>query len=89
MACIYEGADQLYIHPTECIDCAACEPECPVQAIFEESNVPPQWADYTEKNKRFFDENPDVKAAQGRGEMGPGGLGKTAVPWPPDYKPPA
>ena len=31
--CIYEGADQLYIHPDECIDCGACEPACPVQAI--------------------------------------------------------
>ncbi|MDP9205975.1 MAG: ferredoxin family protein, partial [Gemmatimonadota bacterium] len=26
--CIYEGPDQLYIHPDECIDCGACEPEC-------------------------------------------------------------
>ena len=87
--CIYEGADQLYIHPTECIDCGACEPECPVQAIFEESNTPEKWHEYIEKNKRFFEENPDVKPAQGRGEMGPGGLGATAVPWPPDYRPPA
>ena len=87
--CIYEGADQLYIHPTECIDCGACEPECPVQAIFEESNTPEKWHEYIEKNKRFFEENPDVKPAQGRGEMGPGGLGVTAVPWPPDYRPPA
>jgi len=30
--CIYEGEDQLYIHPDECIDCGACEPECPVTA---------------------------------------------------------
>ena len=30
--CIYEGEDQLYIHPDECIDCGACEPECPVSA---------------------------------------------------------
>ena len=27
--CIYEGPDQLFIHPDECIDCGACEPECP------------------------------------------------------------
>jgi ferredoxin len=32
--CIYEGEDQYYIHPDECIDCGACEPECPVTAIF-------------------------------------------------------
>lgn len=38
--CIYEGPDQLYIHPDECIDCGACEPECPWQAIFEEDSVP-------------------------------------------------
>ena len=31
---------QLYIDPEECIDCAACEPECPVEAIFEEEEVP-------------------------------------------------
>src|SRR5438046_10569194 len=31
--CIYEGEDQLYIHPDECIDCGVCEPECPVAAI--------------------------------------------------------
>ena len=31
--CIYEGRDQLYIHPDECIECGACEPECPVTAI--------------------------------------------------------
>ena len=41
--CIYEGEDQLYIHPDECIDCGACEPECPVTAIFPEEDVPPQW----------------------------------------------
>ena len=46
--CIYEytGADtatfpnQLYIHPDECIDCGACEPECPWEAIFEDVSVP-------------------------------------------------
>ena len=38
--CIYEGEDQLYIHPDECIDCGACEPECPVTAIFPEEDVP-------------------------------------------------
>ncbi|MEX2598614.1 MAG: ferredoxin family protein, partial [Dehalococcoidia bacterium] len=32
--CIYEGDKQYFIHPDECIDCAACEPTCPVAAIF-------------------------------------------------------
>src|SRR5213593_2678097 len=44
--CIYEGEDQLYIHPDECIDCGACEPECPVTAIFPEEDTPPQWKAY-------------------------------------------
>ena len=37
--CIYEGPEMLYIHPDECIDCGACEPECPVTAIFPEEDV--------------------------------------------------
>ena len=35
-----EGDQMLYIDPVECIDCGACEPECPVSAIFYEDNVP-------------------------------------------------
>ena len=38
--CIYEGEDMYYINPDECIDCGACEPECPVEAIFAEDDVP-------------------------------------------------
>src|SRR3954468_3747719 len=52
--CIYEGEDQLYIHPDECIDCGACEPECPVTAIFPEEDVPGNMSSYIEKNKEVF-----------------------------------
>ena len=52
--CIYEGDDQLYIHPDECIDCGACVPVCPVTAIFDEEEVPPDWASYTAKNRDVF-----------------------------------
>ncbi len=45
---------QLYIDPDECIDCAACEPECPVEAIFEESEVPSEWNKYIDINAQFF-----------------------------------
>ena len=38
--CIYEGARMLYIHPDECVDCGACEPVCPVEAIFYEDDTP-------------------------------------------------
>jgi ferredoxin len=36
----------LYIDPTECIDCGACVPECPVDAIFRETELPTQWQAY-------------------------------------------
>ncbi len=52
--CIYEGADQLYIHPDECIDCGACEPECPVNAIFPEEDVPADQKEFIAKNKDIF-----------------------------------
>src|SRR4029077_9764226 len=38
--CFYEGPNFLVIHPDECIDCALCEPECPVDAIFSEDELP-------------------------------------------------
>ena len=41
--CIHydEGSDRmLYISPVDCIDCGACEPACPVSAIFVEEDVP-------------------------------------------------
>ena len=50
--CIYEGDDIYYIHPVECIDCGACEPECPVTAIFPDTEVPPEWISYIAKNRR-------------------------------------
>ena len=45
---------QLYIDPEECIDCGACEPECPVEAIFDESEVPDEWNNFTKLNYEFF-----------------------------------
>lgn len=48
--CIYEGPDMVYIHPDECIDCGLCEPECPVTAIFVDTDVPPKWKDYIQLN---------------------------------------
>ena len=45
---------QLYIDPEECIDCGACEPECPVEAIFEESEVPDEWNNFTKINYEWF-----------------------------------
>ncbi|MHB2021143.1 MAG: indolepyruvate ferredoxin oxidoreductase subunit alpha [Candidatus Xenobia bacterium] len=52
--CIYEGPDQFYIHPDECIDCGACISECPVDAIFMDEDLPEQWRPYRRKNADFF-----------------------------------
>lgn len=54
--CIYEGGRALYIHPDECIDCGACEPVCPVEAIYYEDDVPEPWAAHTADNAAFFTE---------------------------------
>jgi ferredoxin len=53
--CIYEGENQLYIHPDECIDCGACEPECPVNAIFPEEDVPEGLRGFVAMNRDVFD----------------------------------
>jgi ferredoxin len=37
------------------VDCGACEPVCPVEAIFYEEDVPAEWREYTRANVEFFD----------------------------------
>jgi ferredoxin len=50
-----EGEPILYIDPDECIDCGACEPECPVEAIFAEDDLPEEWSRFTEINAKYFE----------------------------------
>ena len=38
--CFHEGPNILVIDPDECIDCTLCEPECPVEAIYSEDELP-------------------------------------------------
>ena len=59
--CFYEGEQMVYIDPAECIDCEACVPECPVEAIFQEDNVPEAWKDYTDLNKELALTCPPIK----------------------------
>ena len=57
MDCIHyeEGVDRkLYIDPDECIDCGACEPACPVSAIFADGDVPADQAIYIEIDALWF-----------------------------------
>ena len=49
------GVDRkLFIDPNECIDCGACEPECPVNAIFPEESLPVEWSPYTKMDAVWF-----------------------------------
>lgn len=51
MDCFYEGPNFLVIHPDECIDCSICAAECPVNAIVEASEVPPEQAHFIQLNR--------------------------------------
>jgi ferredoxin len=50
----FEAAKQLYIDPETCIDCGACEPVCPVTAIFPEEELPEKWNEYIEINAQYY-----------------------------------
>ena len=72
--CIYEGDRKLYINAKECIDCGACEPVCPVEAISQDRRVPDEEKDHVQDNISFFLEVlPGRDAALGA----PGGAHKT------------
>ena len=58
--CFKEGENFLVINPDECIDCGACVPECPTEAIFEETEVPEKWADYVALNAKLAGQWPDI-----------------------------
>jgi NAD-dependent dihydropyrimidine dehydrogenase PreA subunit len=64
--CIYEGARMLYIQPDECVDCGACEPVCPVEAIYYEDDAPGDgFPDYRKINAEFFAELGSPAGASG------------------------
>jgi len=63
--CIHydEGEDRmLYIDPDECIDCGACEPACPVTAIFAEDDVPDGMKEYTPLNAKWYKDKAAARA---------------------------
>jgi ferredoxin len=49
--CFREDEQCLWIEPDACIDCGACVPECPVDAIFEATKVPEKWKSYIALNR--------------------------------------
>ncbi|GAA4490531.1 ferredoxin family protein [Rhodococcus olei] len=52
--CIYEGARKLYINPAECIDCGACEPACPVEAIVSDRDGDEDFEPFVADTAEFF-----------------------------------
>ena len=51
--CFYEGPNMLVINPDECIDCALCEPECPVNAIYSEDELPDDQKEFIDLNQEL------------------------------------
>ena len=60
--CFYEGENFLTINPDECIDCGACVPECPTEAIFAEDDLPEKWKDYAQLNADYAKSWPNISA---------------------------
>ena len=50
----FEAAEMLYIHPDECIDCGACVPACPVEAIYSLDETPHKWANFIHLNAAYY-----------------------------------
>src|SRR5690625_7195001 len=70
--CIYEGNRMLYIQPDECVDCGACEPVCPVEAIYYEVDTQDAWAHYYEATVEILDELGAPGGAAKHGANDPG-----------------
>ena len=58
--CFHEGPNMLVINPDECIDCGLCIPECPVEAIFEEDDLPESQAAFLALNKELSESWPVI-----------------------------
>ncbi len=49
-----DAAEQYFIDPATCIDCSYCVSVCPVNAIYDEFNIPSEWRHYIQKNRQFY-----------------------------------
>jgi ferredoxin len=58
--CFYEGPNFLVINPDECIDCALCEPECPVNAIYSEDDLPEKYKEFLQLNAELAANWPNI-----------------------------
>ena len=62
--CFYEGPEFLVIHPDECIDCGLCEPECPIEAIFADDELPNDQIEFVEINAKLSDVYENITEAK-------------------------
>jgi ferredoxin len=60
VSCFYEGPNMLVIQPDECIDCGACVPVCPVNAIYPEGELPAKWSEYVALNAELSKKWPQI-----------------------------
>jgi ferredoxin len=67
--CIYVGERQLWIHPTECIDCGACEPVCPENAIYYEGDLPDELLPAAERQREFMESRGPLGGARKHGPL--------------------
>ena len=60
--CFYETTDpaMLVINPDECIDCELCVPECPINAIWPEDELPEEYAEWTDKNAELWEDGEQI-----------------------------
>jgi len=57
-----DGKLTAWVDPDTCIDCGACAPECPTDAIFAEDKVPEQYKEWIDKNRAFYADGPGYSA---------------------------
>ena len=62
--CFKEGPDFLVIDPDECIDCAVCIPECPVNAIHADGDMPEEFKPFLEINERLARQWPTISKSK-------------------------
>ncbi|MDX2055565.1 MAG: ferredoxin family protein [Polyangiaceae bacterium] len=62
--CFHGDGEMLYIDPNECIDCGACVPECPVEAIYDEGQLPDDKRSWIQKNAELAASLPVINNKQ-------------------------